>query len=217
MWETVSEKIEKKSDEEIYLIWQWFKKIKNKFIEELKAELNSEKNIDKKLLIKEYISKIKLLNSEIITFSSKKSSINGETSLKNNIAYKITIFNKNLTYQNQAWLDILLYHEFQHYIWRDKQLGMEKRELNAKILSFRYYLIYNDYDLSILWFSKLFKKIKKEIDSNKSHWKYNRLSQSEEVELFWIYERFKDSKEDLLFYLENLVKLEDLKKDIRFA
>ena len=224
MWKTntLSEKNENYSSEEKYLIWKWFKKIKETLLIELGNGLRSKNNIDKNLLIKKYISRIKLLKPDIIEFSNKKSNINWETTLwENNLWTKITIYSKNLSYQNELWLDILLYHELQHYIWRDIQLKKEfnnnHRELNAKILSFRNFLIKKKYEISIIWIEKIFTEIKKEIENNNWGEKHNIFSEAEEIELFYIYEHFENKKEDLRFYLQNLVKLEELKKETRIV
>ena len=221
MWSinTLTEKTINYSSEEKYLIWKWFKKVKETLLNELKNELKSENNIDKKLLIKEYIGRIEWLKPEIINFSNKKSKVNWDTTIWNeNLGKKITIYSQNLSYQDNGWLEILLYHEFQHYIWRDiqwkKEFKNDYRELNAKILSFRYFMEKNSYNLSLDWIEKLFEKVEKEIKSNNWTWeKQNIYSQSEEVELFYIYENFNNNRENLLFYLQNLVKLEELKKE----
>lgn len=226
MSEKVSIYPEKLSLEEKYLIWEWFRKVKKQLIKELEQELKKEKNIDKKLLIKDYINKIKILTPDIIKFSNEDSSVNARTYFNNNIAEKIVIYKKNLSYQNNKWLNILLVHELEHYIWRDKQwkINIDKntRELNAKLISFRYYLINNWYKLSEEWINKLFRKIEKEIKSNKLSWKnkeiyQNIFSQSEEVELFYIYERFINKKEKLLIYLQKLVNLDKLKKEVYYT
>jgi len=218
----MSEKFEiqnKLTENENYLIWEWFNKVKNQLLNELTKKLKTEKDINKKLLLKEYINNTKLLTSEIIFFSHKENKVNAKNHLKDWKSYKITIYKKNLDYQTKLWLDMLLYHELEHYIWRDKQwkinIDNNTRELNAKILSFKYFMLSNKYDLSINWISELFKKIKREIFSNKNKWKYNLFSQSEETELFWIYEKFKNNKEVLLNYLIILVKLDELKKETK--
>ena len=219
MSEKVSTSTEFLSSEEKYLIWEWFNKVKKDLIDELKIKLTTEKDINKKLLLNEYIRKIKSLSNNIIKFSKEKKLINAETYLSNGSTYKIVFYNNNLSYQTNVWLELLLYHELQHYLLRDKQWNIDinknTRELNAKLLTFRYYLIKNNYEISKDSINKIFIKIKKERESNSNNWKqkYNLFDQIQETELFWIYENFKENKEDLLFYLQNLVKLEELKKE----
>jgi len=222
MSEKVSTSTEFLSSEEKYLIWEWFNKVKKDLIDELKIKLTTEKDINKKLLLNKYIRKIKSLSNNIIKFSKEKKLINAETYLSNGSTYKIVFYNNNLSYQTNVWLELLLYHELQHYLLRDKQWNIDinknTRELNAKLLSFRYYLIKNNYEISKDSINKIFIKIKKERESNSNNWKqkYNFFDQIQETEFFWIYENFKDNKdnkEDLLFYLQNLVKLEELKKE----
>jgi len=222
MSEKVSTSTEFLSSEEKYLIWEWFNKVKKDLIDELKIKLTTEKDINKKLLLNKYIRKIKSLSNNIIKFSKEKKVINAETYLSNGITDKIVFYNNNLSYQTNVWLELLLYHELQHYLLRDKQWNIDinknTRELNAKLLTFRYYLIKNNYEISKDSINKIFIKIKKERESNSNNWKqkYNFFDQIQETEFFWIYENFKDNKdnkEDLLFYLQNLVKLEELKKE----
>ena len=173
----------------------------------------------------DYISKLKNLTSKKIRFSDSVSEANWETIFINWQSKYVVIYSKNLSYQTDEWKQLLLYHEIEHFIWRDKQWNFELenniRELNAKLLSFRYFMKKNNYELSITWINKIFRDIENEINSNNSITKYqNIFSQSEEVELFYIYERFYNKKQELLERLQDLVFLDDLdslKKEVKLA
>lgn len=101
--------------------------------------------------------------------------------------------------------EIELKKDFPNYS-QEEIITYISRENYTKILSFRKYMIDNNYSLDIEWIEKLFNFIKNEILK-----KQNKLFQVEEIELYYVYERFKENKEDLLFYLQKFVKLEKLK------
>jgi hypothetical protein len=222
MWEKYHKEdfiIENKklSEKEQYILLKWFNKVKRFLLKELLAKVDKEKNTNKILLLKKYIKRVKLLDSSIIKFSDKKSKVNWETVFNKWKSKEIILYSNNLAYQTDNWIDILLYHEFQHFIWRDKQwkeINKDTRELNTKILSFRYFMNKNKYKISLDWISKLYHTIKNEIEG-----KWNHLSESEEIELRYIYEKFKtyENKKKLEIHLQNLVKLEELKKEVHYT
>ena len=198
------------NEQKKYIKEKSFKKSKKYLLNELQNQKN--KNIDLKL----FIETLKNTTSSIINFSGlENKKIKADTLPWVDICF-YTKFFKNA---DKEWIDLNMYHELRHFIWLDnlnynKELLSNNNfeflhwEMAQKIATFRKYMKENNYSINKKWLEEIFKKIK---DENEN-W-INRLSPNSEIDLFAIYNNFKYNKKDLLFYLQNLVKLEELKKE----
>ena len=229
MWVEKSEKSEifhkitlEKQKKEILEIY--FYSAKNDLIKEL------EDNEDSSVEIKLYIVKLKSLNSNIIKFKTDNPENRLiETNSNNGEKSNISIYINKLGFSTNFWIQMSLYHELRHYVWLDlykkninilnnikginfkeKEFTTElikKREINTKITTFRYFMKKHNIKINESWINQAFSFYLNKIDK----WDY--LSLNEKKEIFFIYNNFKDNKENLLLYLQNLVKLEELKKE----
>jgi len=211
-----------------YILWEWFEKVRKKFILELDKKANKYKNkwIDFKL----FIAKLKTLNpKEIIDFKDKvfyyknweKKETTAVTIFINQEARKIVISRKILELKTETYdsIELLLYHELNHFIWRDNieynnnflnQKFLErisKRELSAKIAWIRKILTEKYGWINIEQIKKLFSDWEKSICQNN-------FSIIEQKEIGYIYNIFKDKEEILLVLLEKFVSRDILKQQI---
>ncbi|MDQ7009598.1 MAG: hypothetical protein Q9M94_04890 [Candidatus Gracilibacteria bacterium] len=196
------------------------KKIENVFFDvrefilnELNTEIKESKNIKLKI-------DLKLLIMKLNNFDIKKLKL--DTYNKKNTAEtvpgkRITFFKKRFDNFSYDGLLLTMHHELTHYIGRDiidfnlneiKNLKLEfsNREMITKILNFRYFMKKNNYELNLKSINIIFNLVEKKDKS---------IGINERIDLSTIYKNFKYDKVILLQKLQNLVKLEQLKEEVK--
>jgi len=193
--------------------------------EKINESISLLKNIDNSILV--FDDDIKIKVQARTTFKKEKKSLFDFSKPKE--TRSITFYTNIFQYSSTLWIELILYHEFKHFLklerldyneietqahidkhhsqnidWKKEK---NKKEFFARLSTFRYYMKQRfnkenkKYDISDI--KKLFGELKDEFEKKTNNFWYN-----EETQLKTIYLIYKDNPEKLISDMEYIVSNE---------